>query len=162
MTTGTYPVSMQEESRLPSNLTANEEIRVVAAVIRSGDRFLLCQRPRHKRHGSLWEFPGGKCETGETDYQALRRELREELAVEVVHMGVALFDYRDEGSWFRIVFIPVDIAGEPVALDHDSIRWSTLTEAGELNLAPTDLRFTQFLARAGSESDSAMAARASS
>ena len=52
---------------------------VVAALIWSGDRFLVCQRPAHKARGLLWEFVGGKVEPGETGPQALVRECREEL-----------------------------------------------------------------------------------
>jgi 8-oxo-dGTP pyrophosphatase MutT (NUDIX family) len=56
---------------------------VLAAVIRRQDRYLVCRRPAHKRHGGLWEFPGGKLEPGETLLEAARRELREELGAEV-------------------------------------------------------------------------------
>lgn len=54
---------------------------VVAALIRDGDKFLICQRPAHKARGLLWEFVGGKVEPGETREQALIRECQEELAV---------------------------------------------------------------------------------
>ena len=54
---------------------------VVAALIRAGDKFMICQRPAHKARGLLWEFVGGKVEPGETQKQALIRECREELAV---------------------------------------------------------------------------------
>ena len=56
---------------------------VVAALIWQGDRFLACQRPAHKARGLLWEFVGGKVEPGETPEQALCRECREELNVEI-------------------------------------------------------------------------------
>jgi mutator protein MutT len=61
--------------------------RVVAAVIQRNDQYLLCQRPAHKRHGGLWEFPGGKVHDGETDFDAISRELTEELEVGVVRVG---------------------------------------------------------------------------
>ena len=57
--------------------------QVVAALIWQGDRFLACQRPAHKARGLLWEFVGGKVEPGETPQQALRRECREELDVDI-------------------------------------------------------------------------------
>ena len=56
---------------------------VVAALIWDRDRFLACQRPPHKARGLLWEFVGGKVEPGETHQQALIRECREELAIEI-------------------------------------------------------------------------------
>lgn len=58
-------------------------VEVVAALIWNGDRFLICQRPAHKARGLLWEFVGGKVEPGETKEQALIRECREELNVEL-------------------------------------------------------------------------------
>ena len=56
---------------------------VVAALVWQGDTFMICQRPAHKARGLLWEFVGGKVEPGETGEQALVRECREELAVEI-------------------------------------------------------------------------------
>ena len=66
--------------------------QVVAALIWRGEQFMICQRPAHKARGLLWEFVGGKVEPGETRQQALVRECREELGVEIavgdVFMGV--------------------------------------------------------------------------
>lgn len=56
-------------------------VEVVAALIWEGGRFMICQRPAHKARGLLWEFVGGKVESGDTKEQALIRECREELAV---------------------------------------------------------------------------------
>lgn len=59
-------------------------LHVMAAVIRSPEgRVLIARRPEDKDQGGLWEFPGGKCEPGETREAALARELREELGIEV-------------------------------------------------------------------------------
>ncbi len=55
---------------------------VAGALIDADGRVLIARRPDHKRHGGLWEFPGGKVEPGETPEEALVRELREELTVE--------------------------------------------------------------------------------
>ena len=118
-------------------------IRVVAAVIAREDRLLVCQRPLHKRHGGLWEFPGGKSEAGESDEAAVRRELLEELAVEAVAVGGELAIFADEGSEFAIAFLPVEIAGEPKALEHNAIRWATPSELLQMPLAPSDRRFVQ-------------------
>lgn len=57
--------------------------QVVAALIWRGEQFMICQRPAHKARGLLWEFVGGKVEPGETRQQALVRECREELGVEI-------------------------------------------------------------------------------
>jgi len=120
-------------------------VRVIAAVVRDGDRLLVCQRPAHKRHGGLWEFPGGKCEDGESDHHAITRELAEELGVEVVEVGDALFSSSDPDSPFLIVFMPVEIHGDPVCIEHAAIAWASPQELQAYALAPSDARFANFL-----------------
>jgi 8-oxo-dGTP diphosphatase len=66
-------------------------IRVVAAVIKRNDYYLICKRPKGKRHGGLWEFPGGKVEEGENIETAARRELAEELDLSVLSFVDYLF-----------------------------------------------------------------------
>ena len=118
-------------------------IRVVAAVVSRDDRLLVCQRPSHKRHGGLWEFPGGKCEEGESDADAIRRELREELGVEAEIVHGEEFSIQDHGSPFLIVFIPVGIVGEPACHEHVALTWGSLEELSKLPLAPSDRRFVE-------------------
>jgi 8-oxo-dGTP diphosphatase len=120
-------------------------IRVLAAVIRRGDRWLVGRRPVHKRHGGLWEFPGGKLEAGESLLDAARRELAEELAVRVTRAGEVQFARRDPGSHFVIEFVDVEIDGEPVALEHEEVRWLALAEMAALDLAPSDRAFVDWL-----------------
>jgi 8-oxo-dGTP diphosphatase len=117
-------------------------IRVLAAVIRRGDRYLVCRRPAHKRHGGCWEFPGGKLELGETLLEAARRELGEELGVQVVSAGGPVFSSQDPGSPFLIEFVEVEISGVPEAKEHDEIRWIGALELQDLRLAPADQAFS--------------------
>jgi 8-oxo-dGTP diphosphatase len=116
-------------------------VPVLAAVISRDGSWLLCRRPAHKRHGGCWEFPGGKLEPGETHLDAARRELREELGVEVTAVGGVLFRARDPGSAFVIEFTAVAIRGEPAAIEHSEIRWVAPAEAAMLQLAPADRAF---------------------
>jgi 8-oxo-dGTP diphosphatase len=104
---------------------------------------LVCRRPLHKRHGGLWEFPGGKCEYGESDSDAIARELREELSVSVTSVGPALESIADPLSEFIIVFVPVCIEGEPECLEHAEIRWVAVGELSNITLAPSDRAFVQ-------------------
>jgi mutator protein MutT len=91
----------------------------------------------------LWEFPGGKCESGESDADAIARELREELTLSVTSVGPALGTIADPHSEFVIVFVPVCIEGEPECLEHAEIRWVASGELSNMRLAPSDRAFVQ-------------------
>ena len=124
-------------------------IRVLAAVVRRDDRYLICQRPAQKRHGGLWEFPGGKLEEDETLLAAARRELFEELNVIVTGVERSLFSVADPGSDFVIEFVPTTIEGEPTCLEHMALRWLLLDDLFDFPLAPSDQRFAEFLRATG-------------
>jgi mutator protein MutT len=119
--------------------------RVIAAVMQRDDRLLICQRPLHKRHGGLWEFPGGKVEPNESDESAARRELAEELGVHVESVGEPDFSIADPDSPFLIVFVPTTVTGEPTCHEHTALAWLTPTELIDLPLAPSDRRYVEFL-----------------
>jgi len=121
------------------------QILVLAAVIRRGERYLVARRPKEKRHGGLWEFPGGKVEPREDTSEALRRELREELAVELESVGGSVFSMVDPGSVFRIEFIEVSIRGDPQCLEHECLAWASVAELREMTLAPSDRCFVEAL-----------------
>jgi 8-oxo-dGTP diphosphatase len=89
----------------------------------------------------LWEFPGGKVQGAESDLDAIRRELGEELGLRVVSASRPVAALRDNGSAFLIVFLPVRVEGEPECREHSEIRWVAWTELAELPLAPTDRQF---------------------
>lgn len=116
-------------------------IRVVAAVVERDGRLLLCRRPAGKRHAGLWEFPGGKLHPGETVEDAVRRELAEELGVEVLAVGERLLAVPDPGSAFLVELYPVKISGEPQALEHEALGWFKPEELADLDLAPSDRAF---------------------
>jgi 8-oxo-dGTP diphosphatase len=120
-------------------------IRVLAAFVRRGDRVLLAKRPAGKRHGALWEFPGGKLTAGEDHLAAAKRELAEELGLQVENVGATLFERQDPGSEFLIQFIEVAAAGEPQALEHEAVAWVSFSELLTYDLAPTDRVFAMHL-----------------
>jgi 8-oxo-dGTP pyrophosphatase MutT (NUDIX family) len=118
---------------------------VVAAVVRRGDRYLVGRRPPAKRHGGLWEFPGGKVNESESRLAAAERELAEELGLEVVSLGRLLFSVEDSGSPFVIEFFETDASGAPRPLEHTEIGWFTVAELARMDLAPADARFVRML-----------------
>ena len=109
------------------------------------ERLLICRRPAHKRHGGLWEFPGGKVEPNESDESAARRELAEELGVHVESVADPDLSVADPDSPFLIVFVPTTITGEPTCHEHTALAWLTPAELIKLPLAPSDCRYVEFL-----------------
>jgi 8-oxo-dGTP diphosphatase len=109
----------------------DEVIHVVAAIIVSGNRVLACRRAKHKASAGLWEFPGGKIEPGEDSEQALRRELSEELALELG--TVRRFDISDTRLLDDVIrletflcFPTEKFSGH--STDHDAFIWLTNSE----------------------------------
>ena len=119
---------------------------MVAAVVDRGGRYLLGRRPMGKRHGGLWEFPGGKMLEGESLLQAARRELHEELALNATDAGAALYSAEDPGSPFVIHFVPITVEGDPDPSEHSEIGWFEPAQLGEMALAPSDAAFVRWLA----------------
>ena len=118
----------------------NEPIEVVAALIWDGDRFLACQRPEGKSRAGLWEFVGGKVESGETKQQALVRECREELSVTVaVGEPVVELTHRYPDVAVHLTVFQAAIAvGTPQLLEHQALKWVTVEEAEKLTFCPAD------------------------
>ena len=126
-------------------MSDTEVVRVLAAVVERQGRYLVCLRPPHKRHGGLWEFPGGKLEPNETLEDAAVRELREELGVTAIAFGSLLYSHQEPDTPFRIEFLALDISGEPQALEHTALRWAAPAELGAMPLAPSDRAFAAAL-----------------
>ena len=115
-------------------------VEVVAALIWRGDRFMICQRPAHKARGLLWEFAGGKVEPGETAAEALRRECREELDIDV-DVGELFMElthvYPDLTVHLQLFHTSI-VYGEPNLLEHNDLRWITIQEIPQYDFCPAD------------------------
>ena len=113
---------------------------VVAALIWDGDKFMICQRPAHKARGLLWELVGGKVEPGETKEQALVRECQEELAV-TLKVGKLFMDvihqYPDLTVHLTLFHAAIQ-EGVPQKLEHNDIRWITVSEIDRYAFCPAD------------------------
>lgn len=129
-----------------TTLMAREPVRVVAAAVIRDGQVLLARRAPGRADAGRWELPGGKVEPGETDRQALMRELVEELALVTritdrvgpvvdVGDGLALYCYRAE-----------IIADDAIALvDHDDYRWVGAEELGAMELLEADRQLVEAL-----------------
>ena len=127
---------------------------VVAALIWQGERFMICQRPAHKARGMLWEFVGGKVEPGESKEQALVRECREELAVEVAVGDIFLevtHTYPDITVHLTLFHASV-VQGVPQKLEHNDIRYITVDEIPKYEFCPADEVILQKLRQEGGRS----------
>lgn len=119
-------------------------VRVVAALIEDPNaesRFLVQQRMPGGSRGSLWEFPGGKVEAGESDQEALIRECREELGIELTVEAPrwqAVHRYRD--LWVELVLYAAQIrAGVPKPLKALQLRYLHPREMSALPFCEADL-----------------------
>ena len=113
---------------------------VVAALIWQDDKFMICQRPAHKVRALLWEFVGGKVETGETKVQALIRECQEELAI-TLSVGDVFMDVVHEYPDIAVhltLFNAIIAEGVPQKLEHNDIRWITVDEIDDFEFCPAD------------------------
>ena len=123
---------------------------VGAALLRShpvtGARQVLASR-RTEPPGlaGLWEFAGGKVESGESDEQALRRELREELQVEVSVGGRFGDDLHIGTTAVLRVYLAELVSGEPALVDHDAHRWLRADELLDVDWIPVDLPLVEQL-----------------
>ncbi|PSU33422.1 (deoxy)nucleoside triphosphate pyrophosphohydrolase [Photobacterium lutimaris] len=122
-------------------------ILVVAGVIEKQGKYLLTQRHEHASQGGLWEFPGGKVEAGETDQQALERELREELAIESAtgqFLADSVFDYGDKVVHLK-GYLTHWVSGELVLHSHQDATWVECDEIKAFTLCPADYPIVEVL-----------------
>jgi len=119
---------------------------VTAAVVRRGDAFLVTRRPRGVHLEGCWEFPGGKCEPGETHEGCLRREIEEELGVGVRVGGKVLevsHEYPDRTV--ELHFFACELLGEPIPLLGQEMRWVERDRLSTLQFPPADAELIEML-----------------
>lgn len=118
-----------------------ERIDVVAAAIVRNGTVLCAQRGCHGELPGLWEFPGGKVESGESSIEALQRELREELSLEVeVGSEIAATAYVYPFAEVTLTTFVCDLhCGEPILHEHRAVAWLAPSKLGALEWAPADL-----------------------
>jgi 8-oxo-dGTP diphosphatase len=117
-------------------------LTVVAAIIESQGKYLVCQRRRGGRFELLWEFPGGKKEPGETPQEALARELHEELAVKA-EIGREVYrvehKYSEMSTPIELIFFAATVDAAAVRnLVFERIEWREPRTLTELEFLPAD------------------------
>jgi len=133
----------------PPRKTAVKRVEAVVAIIRKKGRLLIQKRPAHGLLADLWEFPGGKRRPEETLEQALRREMREELGVEVVSARpLTSVTHAYTRFLVRLHAFAVTTDGEP-ALSPGRRRWVTLRGLQSYPLPSGTVRLVEFLERSG-------------
>lgn len=117
-------------------------INVVAAVIKDeNEKILITQRNLKKAQGGLWEFPGGKIEPNETRENAIVREIKEELDIDIEvksYLSEKVFNY-PEKDINLIALECKKVSGEIRLLEHEDYKWVPKNELDNFQFAPADL-----------------------
>jgi 8-oxo-dGTP diphosphatase len=113
-----------------------------AALVDDESRVLVGRRPAGKPMAGLWEFPGGKLGTGETPEATLKRELREELGIDISESCLAPFTFASHTYETFHLLMPLYLCriwrGTPQPLEHVALRWIRPMEMGRLPMPPAD------------------------
>ena len=123
-------------------------IVVTAAVIRRNDRYLVTRRQKGVHLEGLWEFPGGKCDAGESLAVCLRRELREELATDAI-VGEELLQvthHYPERS-VELHFIACELTNDPAPQLGQEMLWVARHDLRSLQFPPADDELIALLER---------------
>lgn len=117
-------------------------INVVAAVIKDENgKILIAQRNLKKSQGGLWEFPGGKIEPNETRENAIIREIKEELDIDIKvekYLAEKVFNYPDKD--INLIALECKkINGEIKLLEHEDYKWVSKLELNSFQFAPADM-----------------------
>ncbi|WP_157249472.1 (deoxy)nucleoside triphosphate pyrophosphohydrolase [Nonomuraea typhae] len=121
-------------------------IVVVAAVIVSDGRVLAAQRAEPPELAGGWEFPGGKVDPGESEEEALVRECREELGVEIAVGARVGGDWPLSPGYVMRAWLATVEAGEPAAKEHLALRWLAPQEYFAVDWLGADLPVMQAVA----------------
>ena len=119
---------------------------VVAAVMKCKDRFFIAQRNRDKDFSFKWEFPGGKVENNETLEEALKREIMEELGIQIeIKHKITELRYKQKNLDIFLHYFLCRCVGTISLKEHESSAWVTRSELYKFEFAPGDLEVFRFL-----------------
>lgn len=122
-------------------------ITVTAAVLEKDGRILIARRKHVDRQAGKWEFPGGKIEKGETAETCLRRELQEELGIDVVvgsFVGRSCHRY-PHGEIELLAYRVIHLSGDFQLHDHEEIRWVLPADLASHDFSAADIPIVKLL-----------------
>lgn len=120
-----------------------KKIEVVAAVIRKNDKILSTERGYGELEG-FWEFPGGKIEPGENKEQALKREIMEEMNVEIeVEDYITTVEYNYPTFHLIMHSFICELDGDFELLEHHAAKWLTRNELDDVKWCPADVEIVE-------------------
>lgn len=125
-------------------------LRVVAAIIFNPEnQFLMARKKEGKPLAGYYEFPGGKVDAGEDDLSALKREIREELNVELKDVQFSFeYTYRYTDKEIDFVYFRAQIDSGKIRLsDHDDVVWINIEEIEKYKIAPADREALQYFSK---------------
>ena len=117
---------------------------VVGGLIYQNEKILICQRKEEGDHPLKWEFPGGKLKDSENNKEALKRELKEELSIEVNEMiffDEYLYEYKKLSKNLKLVFFQIfQFEGEIQNKVHQQLKWIDISKLGDYDFLEGDLK----------------------
>ena len=120
---------------------------VVAGIIKQNGKYLITKRFENSHLGGMWEFPGGKIMTGESDLTALKRELKEELGIDC-DVGNLVYEttYHYPDISINIRFYECELlSGTPKPLECAEVKWIKRSELSQHEFPPSDIKLIEML-----------------
>ena len=114
---------------------------VIAGIIIDNNKILIAQRGLNEKLAGKWEFPGGKVELGETQQECLKREIKEELELNIEvgeYLGESIYTYPNSKIKLIAYFATI-VDGDMKLSVHDKIEWITINEIDKYDFAPADI-----------------------
>ncbi len=122
-------------------------IDVTAAILIENGRVLIARRRPGASQAGMWEFPGGKVRPGESPAQCLKREIQEELGIEIAvdeFFGESVYAYEDKTIRLLAYRVRAE-GGEMSRNDHAELAWVAIADLGRYRFCPADVPFTEKL-----------------
>ena len=122
-------------------------IDVVAAVIKKDNKYFIAQRNRQKHFAYYWEFPGGKVDHDENFEYALKREINEELSINIkIYHKITSQKHQDEKINVVVHYFLCEALNTNIILsEHEDMKWVYSQELINYNLAPGDSKIIKYL-----------------